>query len=398
MSASQMVKLMPAALGGVAAVAVVGVGGFGGLALGLGVVLTAAGVGAGLFLANQQDRLVAEAERTAGGVAASQGRQELHPFVASLEEASADLFPVWSRQIETGRSHMENAIVGLTSAFSGIVDRLDASVGASDTASNHLTGEGGAGGLASVFGKNEAELNGLVESLRNAMGNKQEMLAEVGGLFQFISELRQMAVDVAGIADQTNLLALNAAIEAARAGEVGRGFAVVADEVRKLSGLSKDTGKRITEKVETISRAITSAVHSAEATAASEAESMRTSEQTVVNVLADFRRITSGLAESSDILRRESEGIKGEVAEAMVQLQFQDRVSQIFTHVRDSIDSVPGHLSGSCNQFFAGEVPQPLDVAHLRNELAGTYATVEEHLNHADGQPADDHSTEITFF
>ena len=64
MSASQMVKLMPAALGGVAAVAVVGVGGFGGLALGLGVVLAAAGVGAGLFLANQQDRLVAEAERT----------------------------------------------------------------------------------------------------------------------------------------------------------------------------------------------------------------------------------------------------------------------------------------------------------------------------------------------
>jgi len=398
MSGGNLLRLAPLALGFVAGLAVCLAGGLGWLSLILAVLLVAAGAALGFLLERRQAALLADQVQHARGAAAEQLRQELAAFVASLEEAAGDLFPLWSRQIETGRNHMEAAIIDLTTAFSGIVSRLDASVGASDTASAHATGAGGSTSLASVFGKNEAELNSLVDSLRHAMDNKQAMLAEVGGLLQFISELRQMAVDVAGIADQTNLLALNAAIEAARAGEVGRGFAVVADEVRKLSGLSKDTGKRITEKVETISRAISSAVKSAEETAVSETESMRSSEQMVTNVLEDFRRITCGLSESSEILRRESEGIKGDVAEALVQLQFQDRVSQIFSHVRDSIDSLPAYVAASCGQFHAGQAPAALAVAQLRAELAGTYATVEEHINHTDGEAVADHSTEITFF
>jgi methyl-accepting chemotaxis protein len=92
--------------------------------------------------------------------------------------------------------------------------------------------------------------------------------------------------DIIGVIDeiafQTNLLALNAAVEAARAGENGRGFAVVAQEVRHLaqrsataareikgliqgsveqvqqgSALVDETGKRLHEIVESITRVAT---------------------------------------------------------------------------------------------------------------------------------------------
>jgi methyl-accepting chemotaxis protein len=118
----------------------------------------------------------------------------------------------------------------------------------------------------------------------------------------------------------------------------------------------------------------------------------------VRDVLSGFRAATDRLAESSGILRDESNAIQGEVANAMVRLQFQDRVSQILGHVRESIEQMPTYVHQSEDGFAAtGKVPV-LDSAVLLGDLEGSYATTEERLNHtatSKGAPA---PTEITFF
>jgi len=289
---------------------------------------------------------------------------------------------------------MESAICELTGQFAGIVRNLETAVAASESAAGELDGSGS---TVSVFASCEAQLSEVVASLKAAMDNKQIMLGEVSGLLDFIVELKQMAVDVAGIADQTNLLALNAAIEAARAGEVGRGFAVVADEVRKLSNLSKTTGTRISAKVETISNAISTAVRAADHTASSESESVTRSEQAIGSVLNNFRQVTEGLIESSGILRTQSAGIKDEISQAMVQLQFQDRVSQVLSHVRDNISALPAHIEYSVSGVAQGGGLRPLETRQLLDELERTYAMAEERSVHSGGNThaQDD---EITFF
>lgn len=368
------------------------------LVLALAAVVIAAGVICGVLLQRNLEQSVARREAAARAEAERERRLETKSYVTSLETLNSDLLPVWMRQVELGRSQMEEAVVELTTRFAGIVDKLDAATRASDAAAE--TVESGGGGLVSVFTSCENRLNEVVAALRVAMQDKQSMLGEVNGLAAFISELKQMAVDVAGIADQTNLLALNAAIEAARAGEVGRGFAVVADEVRKLSTLSKDTGTRISAKVETISAAISGAVRAADQTAADEAESVTRSEQAIDSVLHDFRQVTSGLTESSGILRSQSAGIKGEIADAIVQLQFQDRVSQILSHVRDNIAALPGQLEQSYAGFAQGGGLEPLNTSVLLEELQQTYAMREERINHGGGPVArvEEASDDITFF
>ncbi|MDB6063700.1 MAG: chemotaxis protein [Verrucomicrobiaceae bacterium] len=316
------------------------------------------------------------------------------PFVVGLHQLSSELVPVWQRQIELGRSQMESAVCELTGQFAGIVRNLETAVAASDNAAGELDG---GGSTVSVFASCEAQLSEVVASLKAAMDNKQIMLGEVSGLLDFIVELKQMAADVRGIADQTNLLALNAAIEAARAGEVGRGFAVVADEVRKLSNLSKETGTRISAKVETISNAISTAVRAADHTASSESQSVTRSEQAIESVLSDFRQVTEGLIESSGILRTQSAGIKDEISQAMVQLQFQDRVSQVLSHVRDNIGSVPEYLDRSCAGVQQGAGFLPLDTRELLHELERTYAMAEERSVHS-GAGSQTQEDEITFF
>lgn len=362
--------------------------------LGLSVTaLLLAGVAA-FLLSRQVQASSAAASVVAASAATGAHQVETARFMAELSHLMDRLAPVWSRQIETGRSQMESSVVELMHGFGAIVERLENSVRASEA-----TADGDSEtGLVSVFSNSEQRLNGLVGFLADATAHKQALLDEISSLLKFIAELRGMATQVAGIADQTNLLALNASIEAARAGDAGRGFAVVADEVRKLSNLSKETGHRIRATVETISGAIQTAVNTAEAAAARETESLQQSGAAVQEVLSGFRAATNRLTESSGILREESTAIRGEVTDALVRLQFQDRVSQILDHVRQSIELMPSFVRQSEDDFAATGLVPALDATPLLAYLEDSYATAEERNNHTStsrGAPA---PSEISFF
>ncbi len=329
-------------------------------------------------------------------------RESIETYLAGRQQFGGQVVPVWTGQIEASRSQMESAVSSLAERFSGIVDKLDHAVQASSVATQSIEDQGN--GLVAVFSASEKELGTVVASLEAAISSKAAMLEKIQSLEQFIHELQEMAADVAGIAAQTNLLALNAAIEAARAGEMGRGFAVVAKEVRMLSNRSGDAGKRISEKIGLISAAIISTCQAAEESMQQEDKSMRASEDVINSVLTSFRSVTDALVRSSSLLKDESIGIKSEVGEALVQLQFQDRVSQIMSHVKHNIELLPDFFERNYQQFEQAHILQPLDPGSLLADLEKTYAMAEERAIHAGKGKGkgkgevEKQSEEITFF
>ncbi|WP_375232359.1 methyl-accepting chemotaxis protein [Pseudomonas syringae group genomosp. 3] len=302
--------------------------------------------------------------------------------------------PIWAKQVESSRQQTETAIVELTDRFTGISERLQETVQASQHAAGELDGQNADGALK-VLSQSDSELSQVIDSLKATQASRDQTLSQVRNLTAYTGELRTMAADVAAIAAQTNLLALNAAIEAARAGEAGRGFAVVADAVRSLSSKSSETGQQMSAKVDIINNAITQLVQAASSGADQDSQSVTTSEQSIQNVLERFQTITRHLAESADLLKQESYGIRDEMTEVLVSLQFQDRVSQILSHVRDNIDALHAHLlqaSQSPDQAVA------IDARQWLSRMESTYATDEQRRTHRGESAAQQNSQEITFF
>ncbi|NMM37982.1 MAG: chemotaxis protein [Glaciimonas sp.] len=372
--------LYPVALGLAGAIAILAASGWNWSAAILAGVMSIAGIGAGLQMAARQTALL----------------QSLDAYLAGQQQFGEKVVPVWSGHIESSREQMESAIAALSGRFSGIVDKLDQAVHASSLATETIEGSGN--GLVAVFAKSEQRLSAVVTSQKTAMSNMASMLEKVQGLDHFIEELQEMAADVAKIAAQTNLLALNAAIEAARAGEMGRGFAVVAKEFRMLSTQSGETGMRIAEKVNIISAAIIATCSAVRESVKQEDGATHTAEATIETVLADFRNITDALLHSSTLLKNESIGIKSEVGEALVQLQFQDRVSQIMNHVKGNIERLPEFLKQHRQQYVQTGALQLLEPQILLAELKGTYVMADQYAIHNGAKAVQKNDTEITFF
>ena len=336
--------------------------------------------------------------RASGAAGMGGGEQQMiDSYLAGREQFGDAVLPIWCRHIENSRTQMEEAVADLAGRFSSIVDKLDNAV----HVSSHDGGQGGPA-MTEVFARSETQLGSVVVSMKSAMASKREMLVQIQALERFTRELRDMAEGVASIAAQTNLLALNAAIEAARAGPAGRGFAVVAQEVRNLSNRSAETGRNISQRVGQISSAILAASQAAEQSSEQEDKSMLSAEGMIESVLRDFRQVTDALVQSSETLKQESIDIQGEVGQALVQLQFQDRVSQVMAHVRENIEMLPSVLRQNRDRYLEDQTLEPLDPGPLLGELQKTYAMASEHAVHhgtavAAPAPAAD-ADEITFF
>jgi methyl-accepting chemotaxis protein len=166
-----------------------------------------------------------------------------------------------------------------------------------------------------------------------------QAMSEISDSSQKISEITAVIDD---IAFQTNLLALNAAVEAARAGEQGKGFAVVAEAVRSLAQRSavaaKDISSLIKETRERVDRGADVAGKSGDA---------------LKNIVDVVQKVTLLNGEISESNKEQSSGIS-QINQAMTQLdnatqknaQLAQSVAESSEKMRVEADGIHAEIAG----------------------------------------------------
>lgn len=340
--------------------------------------------------------LLAASVWSARALALAQAAREraLAQHLAQLADWGHQVLPVWANHLESSRDQMAVAVTALSDRFGHIVDQLDQTLRDARQASGVATDQD----ASAVSERSQQALAGLVQAQQQATRVLQTMLDQVQGLSAFTGELQEMADSVARIAQQTNLLALNAAIEAARAGEHGRGFAVVAKEFHTLSLRSGQAGQHMGEKVHTINAAIVQTCEAVRAAVQTETQSQSDSEQTIAQVLADLRAQSDAAGAAQDALQTESLTLQAQVSDALVQLQFQDRVSQIMGQVLKSLGAVPGLFDALAQDYAQNGQLAPLDAQAFLAALKSSYVMQDQHVLHAGGSVSQPQGGDISFF
>lgn len=325
-------------------------------------------------------------------------RLKLTRYLKSQTALSEELTHVWRGHITASREQTETAVNLLSERFGAIVDQLEATV---RTASEETqTIDNTETGMVAAFAHSEKSLGAIVTAHQDDMRAMEAMMDNVQSLTGFISELDTMAADVAHIAHQSNLLSLNAAIEAARVGDHGRGFAVVAKEFRTLSAQSGKTGTHIAEKVLLVKEAMEQTNHAIEKWVAKGESRLHETEATIGRVLAELKDITTALQRSAALLHQESIGIQSDINTSLVQLQFQDRVSQILGQVSSSMERLPAALREQEQALARGDALGVIETQPILNAIKKGYVMAEQHAVHAGAKPEPRASKdlEIDFF
>ena len=343
----------------------------------------------------RRNRLLKQITKYEEQIAEIEAAQIPADFVDSFESSVSRLMDLSSKQIELSRSQTEDAIKTLSKRFSGLVQNLTAAVEASRNTSGDMTES--SGGVVQVFENGRQRLSELVDELGKSMQNRNKLLTEVTELSGYTEDLKNMASSVEEIASQTNLLALNAAIEAARAGEMGRGFAVVADEVRELSIQSGKAGEKIAEMVNTVNTAMHKALENAAEYSMEDLKSEMNSRELVDDVMNSMKDVIDGLSDSSSVLKETSIGIVKEINDILVSLQFQDRVSQILSHVDKSMTEFNNQLSEKKRNRMQGQFAN-YNVETLLAEMEKGYTTNEQRSIHHGGEADAPGSAEVEYF
>lgn len=291
--------------------------------------------------------------------------QTIAPAQTGWAELLHGVVPAWRNNVQLARGQTQEAIDKLMLRFVGIHQRLGGALSLAEGGKN--------GDVAQVIQSAAVQLGNIATALDHVLSTRDILLHKIESLGQYNDDIARLTREMqrlAGHSDAADLFS------------------------------SQERWPESAERVAALGEQILSKAHSAQLqiqmalVAANELDTeadcvIDDSRQVIDTVIADFRQSALKLSRTVDQLEEENREVDQEVCDILINLQFQDRISQILDHVQLDMAKLVG-LTES-----AATAPLPETWLH---ELEQTYTTLEQRQIHAGQQADKSMQSQVDFF
>lgn len=278
--------------------------------------------------------------------------------------------PVWRRNVTAARAHAEDSMQQLVESFAGVMEHLEHAVGTPVV-------KMGADDQDALLERHHAELERLLSTTRLVVGMKDRLYDGVASLDDTLQEMSTLAREVQRISRATHLLALNASVEATRASHSGEGFAVVAQEVRRLAGDARRAGMRLGDHVDAMQKRLRDLKKDVRRHDTEDEEIVLQAEENARAVLRALLGSTAEASRAAAALQQGSRAVQDDLERILMNLQSQDRLSQMLNAVTDDMGRLHDWLAGTDDPV--ARVP-----ARWLERLEQSYTMEEQRSSHHD--------------
>jgi len=254
------------------------------------------------------------------------------------------VLPAWSGNVQLARAQTQDAIDNLTERFGGIHDRLGGE--------HHATQGNAAAELLDVIHSAADRLGGIAASLESVLASRQALMTRLQTLDHAYDDIRHLAQHNAQLAEgggEPDLLGQSLSWQ-------------------EVAARTADNSRQIVARAKSARQQIQAAMGAAGELPVGATELADNSRTVIDQVVADFRQSALRLSDTVERLEQESREVDREVCDILLNLQFQDRISQILGHVLADID----RLLHACASDTLPVPEQWLD------DLERTYTTHEQ--------------------
>lgn len=301
--------------------------------------------------------------------------EELREAVA----AQRTVLPVARAQLADAGTQIEQAVAAVGANFSNMVREAKQTVSEATRllGGGHAEAQSGAG-VESALSTSRATLEDLLarivqdgQTCHSLVDRMQRLERDMGAILKSLGDVDQIAF-------ATTILALNAKIEAAHMGDRGQGFEIVAQEMSSqahrseaITATIRDTILRLSGDSQAVRSELAALTCADRGNVASLQENVSRAMGVLEQAHGEMKESLSGAAERGESLARE-------ISQAVMMLQFQDRVNQQLVHVAEALESMQAGVAPRLAALGDG-----VNDALAETQLAGSYTMASERRVHA---------------
>jgi methyl-accepting chemotaxis protein len=236
---------------------------------------------------------------------------------------------------------VESSVNGVCNGFAGMGQRAKAAL---STASDALDASSDGGGLQAFVHRVKLSLEVLlrrIESSRDFSTTLSADIEEINERLSLMSLLSEKLTEVADTAKKSASANRKLAVWESDPQEI---VEKMTEQASVLGFAAAGTGKAISNLIAGMSSSMASAASRAKRKAVEDAEAAVASATTVRNILeqltGSYEKMTESLSRSASMSRQ----LNMDIGQAVVSMQFQDRVSQRIEHMLETIEELSQEL------------------------------------------------------